>query len=53
MAVFIAMDGMYAGFAGAKTRAALAKGIAIRCELRLALDADRPTERNNITLNEH
>jgi hypothetical protein len=35
-AAFIAMDGMYAVFAGAKNRAVLAKGITIHYELRLA-----------------
>jgi hypothetical protein len=31
----------------------LQRGAAIRCELRLALNADRPTEYQIITLKEH
>ncbi|MCP4287979.1 MAG: hypothetical protein GY792_26670 [Gammaproteobacteria bacterium] len=33
--------------------APLAKGTAIRCETRLALNADRPTEPDNINWTEH
>ncbi|MCP4283350.1 MAG: hypothetical protein GY792_02695 [Gammaproteobacteria bacterium] len=33
--------------------APLAKGTAIRCETRLALNADRPTEPDNISWTEH